>query len=394
MILRVNPVAKDAHGHVELSSSLVINENFSHRFYFSVDSSDYRDSMKDDVAPHLLSQLMHAMRFGGDLFVEGAIDQTLYDNLQGWMWRWIVWRPDLFQWVNIVTERLILSTKNTNKNHDAILSYTGGINSNYSFAYLEDDLKIKVSSLIFLKNFSSGKFGMNHGNVNDQYVTKIRQNFGVNFFMVDSNAVDSARLFGLDLATVSHGIYLAAAMHLFREDHDFAIISSAHSPRIPVYPWGSNTALDYLLSSSDLALHHHDYAISRFQKVCRLSKVSRHLPMIMLCDRSNEGGAHCGNCSSCVISMLAYEVAAVPNWQVYFQTPGSIERVMNKLSRVRLNFHDYDFLEEIRHHALINEQFLLVSHMDRVIRQNRILRNRIIAYLRKKLYDLKLRYSF
>jgi hypothetical protein len=92
--------------------------------------------------------------------------------------------------------------------------------------------------------------------------------------------------------------------------------------------------------------------------------------------------------------MLAYEVAAVPNWQVYFQTPGSIERVMNKLSRVRLNFHDYDFLEEIRHHALINEQFLLVSHMDRVIRQNRILRNRIIAYLRKKLYDLKLRYSF
>jgi hypothetical protein len=66
----------------------MISSSIKHQFFFDVEESDYDPSMEVDAGSHLLSQLMHAMRFGGRLRVEGAVWEASPESLKlGW---WLV----------------------------------------------------------------------------------------------------------------------------------------------------------------------------------------------------------------------------------------------------------------------------------------------------------------
>lgn len=391
MILTIQPSIRDAAGRTVLSSRLIISPSMSHDFFFAVEDSDYAPVMEKNAGPYLISQLMHAMRFGGELRVEGFVCPTLLVNLETFMRRWILWYPELFRWVEIRPEGEWSETSNGHKRTGAISCFSGGVDSFYSYAKLAEDHQVPLRSVIFLNGFDIDlTMDQYFEDTAHFYRSRLRQK-QVKIIKLRTNAYESARKFQLNWGKVGHGIYLGAAHHLLGYDHELACIPSSHSPDSPIYPWGSNPVTDPLLSSAGLPLVHHNYMVPRYEKIAELAQRDDCLEMIRVCWRITENQLNCGYCPKCMATLLALEVAKPDSWRTAFPKVSDLDSVIEALHRTVINRFQIEQIEIVRHHAVRAKRHELAEQIGAILERHSPQQRSWGNRLRRWYYDLRLR---
>lgn len=394
MHLQIEPVSIDKKGRKVLSSILSMGKTSSHRFFFVIEAVDYHLSMMDNGAPYLISQLMHAMRFGGQLHVAAALDRELVKNLENFMRRWLLWYPELFRWVQIVPQSWLDDSRCEGKREGAISCFSGGVDSFYSYVKLTDDLGVRLRSLMFMQGFDIDLTMSDFYEETSQLYENLLRSEGVRLRKVLTNAKDSARKFQLNWGKVGHGIYLAAALHLLGHDHELACIPSSHAPDSPIYPWGSNPITDPMFTSSTLSVVHHDYAIARYGKILALTAREECLDAVRVCWRITDHQLNCGFCPKCMATLIALEVAKPDSWRKAFPHVKNLDEVWEALKKSSLNRFQIEQLEVARHHAAFSGHLDLAEKIACAIRDKNENDHSLRTHFRRWFYDQKLRWSF
>ena len=390
MILTIQPSVRDSAGRTVLSSRLVISSRVSHEFFFAVEEGDYAPVMEKNASPHLISQLMHAMRYGGVLHVQGKVCPVLMKNLETFMRRWILWYPELFRWVDIRPEGEWYEPLNKEIRAGAISGFSGGVDSFYSYAKIAEDHQAPLRSVVFLNGFDIDLKMDHYFEETANFYRERLQQKQVKIIKLRTNAYESARKFQLNWGKVGHGIYLGAALHLLGHNQALACIASSHSPDSPVYPWGSNPVTDPLLSSANLKLVHHNYFVSRYEKIVELAERDDCLEMIRVCWRITENQLNCGYCPKCMATLLALEVAKPDSWRMAFPKVRDLDSVFETLHRTVINRFQIEQIEIVRHHAVRAQRLDLAAKIAELIDKQTPQRKSWGSRLRRWYYDLRL----
>jgi hypothetical protein len=391
MQLKIEPIVTDDRGRKILSSLLSINKHRKHRFFFAVEEEDYHESMAHRVMPYLLSQLMHAMRFGGTLSVEGVLRRADLPNLQAFMRRWILWCPDLFRELEIVPTEWSEDVTADGSRHGAISCFSGGVDSFYSYATLEKDVGIPVRSLLFLHGFDIDLSMADYFDETSRFYQDRLKEKGIKLLRLRTNAKQSARKFQLNWGKVGHGIYLAAALHLMGRDHALACIPSSHSPDSPITPWGSHPITDPFFASSELPFIHHDYMVPRFEKIVALAHHDDCLEMVRVCWAVRDHQLNCGYCSKCMATLLALEVAKPESWRVAFPKVPNLASVLRVLDETEINRFQLEQIAIVRRHAALAGRDELASQIAAIVEKKSGRQSSVRTQLRRWFYDGKLR---
>ncbi len=390
MRLHIKPSVRDSAGNYRLSSELLISPAIKHEFFFIVEESDYHPAMEADAGPYLLSQLMHAMRFGGNLRVEGGICPVLRRNVETFMRRWILWCPERFRWVDIVAEKEYSTSPAAIKRQGAISCFSGGVDSFYSYARFDQDHGVRLRSLMFLHGFDIDLELSDYYEETARFYRERILQRDIKIIKVRTNAYASARKFQLNWGAIGHGIYLGAALHLLGHDHARACIPSSHSPDSPIFPWGSNPVTDPLLSSASLPISHHSYLVPRFEKIAELAEREDCLSMVRVCWRTKGNHWNCGNCPKCLATLVALEVAKPDSWRTGFPSVCSIESALGALRSCELNRFQIEQLEIARHHAVLRGRDVLAESLANVISQKQRNKSSLRLLFKQWFYEKKL----
>lgn len=390
MHLQIEPTSRDESGRVILSSLLQMGRGRRHRFFFAIEEDAYHESMDQRAMPHLISQLMHAMRLGGKLFVDGALSPSHVRQLETYMRRWILWCPDVFRWVEITPNEWNDEAMSESSRHGAISCFSGGVDSFYSYAFLERDTNVPLRSLVFMHGFDIDLTMSDYYHETAQFYRDRLRKGNVRLLKVQTNAKQSARKFQLNWGKVGHGIYLAATLHLLGHDHALACIPSSHSPDSPTTPWGSHPMTDPLLSSSTLPLIHHNYMVSRYEKIAALAQHDDCLEMVRVCWKIHENQLNCGYCPKCMATLLALEVAKPNSWLQAFPLVTSIDSVLHQLSITPINAFQLEQISIVRNHAMREGRTELAEQIAKIIRQKSTKKASYRMRLRRWFYDRKL----
>lgn len=81
--------------------------------------------------PYVVFNLYKMMSIGGDCYIDGDVSKSLLDNLEMYCNCWKIWLPDKIKSINILAKNEI-DDEPKKLNNDAILSFTGGLDSTAS----------------------------------------------------------------------------------------------------------------------------------------------------------------------------------------------------------------------------------------------------------------------
>jgi hypothetical protein len=118
----------------------------------------------------------------------------------------------------------------------------------------------------------------------------------------------------------SHMAQLACCLHQFSHQVDYGIVASSYAYSRLRPGWGSNPAMDYLLSSLDFEIVHDGAGFSRFEKIEMVAKNSLALKALKVCWQGDKQGRNCGKCRKCVQTRLNLFLANV-NLAECFDSP-------------------------------------------------------------------------
>lgn len=363
--LHAHPKSQADTGEVILSSSIRVDKNRHHNFQFRFAENLYDERMESHAAHHVLAHLMPAMRVGGELRVEGRLDRSMGVRMQSFMHYWKRWCPDRFHQVEIVPDEWF--DAEVPQNREMISCFSGGVDSFYSLLRAEQDLQARMKSVLFMHGFdidlSMGRF---YEETADAYESWLAER-SVRLLRVKTNARQTARRFQLHWGSMGHGVYLAAALHLFSHEHAMGCIPSSHSPDSPIVPWGSNPVTDPLCSSRGFEVIHHDYSVPRFEKMAELAKHNDCLSRIRVCSQIEMNRTNCGACAKCLATLAALEVVEPDTWRSVFPSVSSLDSAIRALHATHLNRFQIEQLEIARHHASLKGMASMAESLEAVI---------------------------
>jgi hypothetical protein len=119
--------------------------------------------------------------------------------------------------------------------------------------------------------------------------------------------------FNVDWMFHSHGTVLAAVAHAFDSRFRRLLLASSYDAA-HLSPWGSHPLIDGHLSSTALAMAHHNEQYSRQEKVAIIAEWTEALPSLDVCfewfDRA-AGARNCGECEKCQRTIAGLLIAGV-----------------------------------------------------------------------------------
>lgn len=348
------PHCVESDGAVILSSEWSMAGKKIHEFSFRIPAEHYDARMEQNATPHLLAMLMPVMRVGGVLRVIGALDQPLVRNLDTFMNYWVRWCPELFRMVEIVPDQWHPVDADEPREPGLISCFSGGIDSWYSCWRVAADEGVPLKSLLFLHGHDQAMHQIDQFDGFADGFEKILQMRSLNLIRVQTNAQQTAKKFQLSWPKMAHGIQLAAALHLFSHRHTLGCIPSSDIVSTLVYPWGSNPVTDPLLSSSRMAMRHHDCQVSRFAKILELVQHDDLLGSLRVCYQSHAEPVNCGRCVKCLCTLIMMHVAKPDSWKKDFPNVDSWSQALQLMSRMTLPRWVLEHLEYAYDHALLS----------------------------------------
>ena len=272
----------------------------------------------------LVVALLHAMRNGWDIRVEGEVSPRLLDGLETLQSIWWRWQPDRYARVTITPAREAEAPQPA-PDAGGLFAFSGGVDGSYTFfKHLQGAAgraTCRPAAALFVHGMD---IPLDQPEVFAGAVARGRrmlEGTGVPLLPVRTNArqleMDWEQSFGLQLA----GCFLA-----FQGAFAAAIKGSERPYEDLPMPWGSTPLADPLCSTEAMRIVHDGCEASRGEKVDWLATHTTACDHLRVCWEGPTLDRNCGRCEKCLRTMLNFWCLghAVPS---AFPTPLTPEAV-------------------------------------------------------------------
>jgi len=288
-------------------------------------SRDNAPSPVDNYDGVLCAVLLHAMAQGRDIRLHGPATSTALLNLDELQLAWCRWLPQRYRPVGIEVDTIINSFPRPTLR--TICAFSGGVDSTFTLLHAKArtvEPRYAVDTVLLVHGFDV--FLSNDGALRELIgrTSAVREAAGVQLRVVRTNSKELR----LQKWEHSHGLELAACLHLFSADFSNAMIASSKPYDALVLPYGSNPVTDHLLSGGSLRIVHDGAAFSRMDKIAFLMKEPAALRSLKVCWEGEHQGRNCGICEKCVRTRLNFMALGMSN-PPCFDTPLDLQRIPN-----------------------------------------------------------------
>jgi len=257
---------------------------------------------------HVFAILLYACSLGKPLKIHGAISRTALRNIDELQLAWGKWKPDVYKKIDVIPDRVDYKIRQ----HDggkAIAAFSGGVDATFTALrhtkILPENLRYPLSSVLMVHGFDVDLYNHNDFRQLEERVAPLLKDLNLEFRSIRTNSRDLK----LQDWNDSHGLELAACLHMLSEEFEFGIIGSSGPYDNFFMPWGSSPVTDHLISGSQLSIIHDGAGFSRTEKVAGILNFPTACKTIKVCWSGADQSGNCGKCEKCVRTQLNFLAA-------------------------------------------------------------------------------------
>ena len=230
--------------------------------------SSFMPPLQDDTLldGHVLCHLLYAMQMGSPLVVHGTLSHTMLRNLDELQRLWSRWRPERYHRIDIIPDK-ITDARRVQAQQRAISAFSGGVDGMFTALcqrrLFPESLSFHLTDVLLVHGFD---VELKNPHYFDQMETRVRpflDDLGLQLRTMKTNSKDWHRQNWED----SFVFELAACMHMFSNEFDFALVGSSGSYEDLHLPWGSSPVADHLMSGDLMQVVHDGAGFSRTEKI-------------------------------------------------------------------------------------------------------------------------------
>ncbi len=287
------------------------------------------DSLLDG---HVFAIFLYACSRGKPLKVHGALSRTALRNLEELQLVWCRWKPALYKRIEIIADHI--DNKHMRRTQEKTLSaFSGGVDATFTALrhtkLLPENLRYPLSSVLMVHGFDVDLYNMSGFSQLKNRVKPLLDDIGLELRTIRTNS----RELKLQDWNDSHGLELAACLHMYSDEFEFGLIGSSGPYDYFAMPWGSSPVADHLISGSKLSIIHDGAGFTRTDKVAEIIKFPVACQTIKVCWSGADQSGNCGKCEKCVRTQLNFLAAgAVSNPPCF---PGKLD--IKDILKIQLN---------------------------------------------------------
>lgn len=327
-----------------------------------------------------------AMKMGKNLHVNGIGTKRTVKNAKKISQIWSSWMPSHFLDIEVTFDTLVSPSveKNSCKD-DSVCFYSGGVDSTYCIAN-KAVLENKKLSLLTVQGMDYAYENHSKFNYFIEKTTPFTEQYGKERIFIRTNAYSIYNKHKVNTKQnhVSHIFTLAGCGFLYSGYFKNIVIAADYriDQQFMVYPWGSNSATNFLFNDGITKLVTENDDITRAEKLPYFLDSEIMLNSLTFCVNKKSRPHNCGVCSKCTRTKL-----------MFLATTGEIpdifkNRDINKKSYQSLNVgssSEQAFITDLYFSAKNNDQLKLMPELEQVMKKMRNSKQSKITKFLKKL---------
>jgi len=349
------------------------------RMWFEV-SDEYAKLLTTSGNPWLTCLIPLAVTLGEPLRIGLPVDRELFENVQELMYIWKGWYPYL-QIIPVEAETVDSDPRSAPARTASFFS--GGVDSFHTVLHHDADAvsgsQTAIDDLVFIWGFDVPLCNRNKFQRVRDSLQIAAADLGKELVVVSTNIRDT-QFQQANLASVSHGSFLASAVLALETRYSTALISSSYAQK-NLHPWGSHPRTDPLHSTKSTTFIHYGTQYDRIEKTEYISHSETALRSIRVCWRS-DSKENCGVCNKCTRTKLTLElVGALDRCTTFSEKSTDLKKVSEMYSPSE---RDIIFLHDIQNAALRLGREDIADAIDRSLQYSAHLdRKRFLPMIRK-----------
>jgi len=255
-----------------------------------------------------------AMQLGRPVKVHGRLSRTACFNLAEFQSAWACWRPEKYQRVDIVPDEII-DIPVPEHAPRAISAFSGGVDGTFTAIRHKHKLlgngSYPLTDVMLVHGFDVPLGKPEAFDLLLQRIRPLVDELGLGMKVIRTNLKEASGQYWED----SFGVQLAACLHNYSHDFNYALAGSGEPYSNIFYPWGSTPATDYLMSGDQMKLVLDGSAYTRTEKIETLRHYPSALKTLKVCWEGNNEERNCGHCEKCIrtkLNLLAVGVSDAP----------------------------------------------------------------------------------
>lgn len=273
--------------------------------------SDFKYKPVDCYDGFIFGVILAAMEVGEDLYTQLPLSQKGLRNMHYLIEAWNNLKPDQYKKIKILTDHIIDNTILPNTS-EAISAFSGGVDACFTLIRHNEkdwgEKSFNIKNVLCVQGFDVPINKYKEYDLLMERIAPIFQQYNCRNFKVWTDIREKS---GQDW-NMSFSTQLSTCLHLFSQHFGDALIGSSEPYTDFFVPWGSTPATDYLLSSSNMTIHHDGAGYSRTEKVERISKNDLARERVKVCwEKGVE--ENCGECEKCYRTRLNFLAVGYDN---------------------------------------------------------------------------------
>lgn len=258
--------------------------------------------------------LFIAMQLGLPVKVHGRLSRTACFNLAEFQSAWTCWKPEKYQRVDIVPDEIIDPPARDHAPR-AISAFSGGVDGMFTairhMHKLLGNGSYPLTDVMLVHGFDVPLGKPEAFDLLLQRIRPLVDELGLGMKVIRTNLKEASGQYWED----SFGVQLAACLHNYSHDFNYALMGSGEPYSNIFYPWGSTPATDRLMSGDQMQLVLDGSAYTRTEKIELLRHYPTALKTLKVCWEGNNEERNCGHCEKCIrtkLNLLAVGVSDAP----------------------------------------------------------------------------------
>lgn len=317
---------------------------------------EYENDVTTISDPYLQATLFWSMGHGHNLHIHGDVSLSLLQNIEDFKHHWVCWRPQNYKPIDISVNKEVDNKPPSTE--QGICAFSGGVDSCFTAYRHREGIKHRrnVTAGLIIHGFEVPLKDQKAFEVSYIRAKKILNSIGMEVIPIASNSHEFSHRWMYEFMGA-----LSSCMSLFGNRFSEGLVGGAVVKTVAsgmIFPWGSNSSSDHLLSSDQFKVINDGGFYTRTQKIDYLSDWKECNENLQICWDNKKDIGNCGLCSKCLINILNYRATKneVPSCFPHHVTP---EKILNVELKYINDIEDFiEVLDEAYKNKLQNEDWV------------------------------------
>lgn len=278
-----------------------------------------------------------AMQLGHPVRVHGRLSRSAVFNLAEYQSAWACWRPKKYRRVEILPDEIIDLPAFTHPPR-AISAFSGGVDGTLTAIRHKHKLlgnaSYPLTDVMLVHGFDVPLSRPGSFDLLLRRIHPVVDELGLGMKLIRTNLKEASSQSWED----SFAAQLAACLHNYSNEFNYALMGSGEPYSSILFPWGSTPITDHLLSGDQMRLVLDGTAYNRTEKLAIIAAYPTVLKTLKVCWEGDDPARNCGRCEKCIrtkMNLLAIGIGNAP----CFEEPLNPSQItdMNIRNRIQLS---------------------------------------------------------